>query len=250
MKKTLSVILLIVLLGFGTCCYAGNKTASGVTAQTIIDRARANLAERTADFWTDADIIQWTNSAVWEIVDQTRCLETGVSTITLQSLTRSYSMSGLTWIDVEKVEYDSGVTWEQAGSGATTFNPLYIYDLDRAPFINLRLGREKETGTPKVFSVWNNSIYLWPMPDTTIAGTTCYVYYVPLPSGVTTGASAIETPSYFDSAILDYVVAQAWYKAENVKRGDYFLALFYKRLKTYLVNVLRRNLFELPQNQQ
>lgn len=249
MKKALSLILLIVLLGFGTYSYAGNTATSGVSVQTIIDRVRIDVAEANADFWADADFIQWTNEAVREIVNQTRCLETGVSTIVLYPFGRSYSLSALSWIDVEKVEYDSGVTWIHS-SGTTRFNPLYIYDLDRVPFIKLRQGNEKETGTPKVFAVWNNSLYVWPMPDTTQAGTTCYAYYVPLPSGVTSAASSIETPSYFDSAILDYVRGKAWYKAEYVKRGEYFMKLFYAKIQTYLVNIMRRNVFELPQPQK
>lgn len=237
----------IILIAFGTCAYAGTTSTSGVTAQTIIDRARADVAERVTDFWTDGDFIQWINEAVKEIVYQTRCLETGTSTIVLQDSTRYYPLSGITFLDIEKVEYDSGVTWITVSSGVTKYDPLYIYDLDRARFINLREGKEKETGKPKVFAVWNNNIYFWPIPDISIAGTTTYVYYVPLPSGITSATSAIETPSYFDSAILDYVRAQAWYKAEYVKRAQYFEARFLSRIRAYLVNVLRRNLFELPQ---
>lgn len=247
--KRILILCFLILFALGSFAHAGNTTTSGVTVQTIIDRVRGDMAERTADFWADSDIIRWVNEAVKEIVYQTRCLETGVSTVVLTALGRSYSLSSLTWLDIEKVEYDSGVTWV-ASSGTTKFDPLYIYDLDRAAFINLRFGKEKETGKPKIFAIWNNSLYLWPMPDSTIAGTTCYVYYVPLPTGVTSGASSIETPSYFDSAILDYVRAQAWYKAEYVTRAKYFEARFFQRIKAYLVNILRRNLFEMPQPQK
>jgi len=240
MRRFVLLTLLLLHVLAVSVCWAGNTSTSGVTAQTIIDRARANLAERTADFWTDADIVQWTNEAVREIVSQTRCLETGTSTIVLSAYGRSYPLSGLSWIDVEKVEYYSGVTSD----------PLQYYDLDRAPFINMRLGNEKEKGKPKVFAVWNNSVYLWPVPTSVEAGTTCFVYYVPLPSGVTSAASSIETPSYFDAAILDYVLAQAWYKAEYVTRAKFFEARFLSRIKAYLVNILRRNVFDLPQAQK
>jgi hypothetical protein len=208
----------------------------------VIDRVRADLNETTAGFWTDAQLIKWTDEAVKDIIYKTRCTETGVSTTTLQNAVRTYSLSSVTFLDVEKVEHDSGVTTD----------PQQVFDLDRAMFRNLRYGREKETGRPKVFSVWNNALYIWPIPantsSDTYSGTTLYIYYIPRPSGVTTTTSVIETPAYFDVAVYDYVKAKALAK-DGQASADYFMKSYTQRLMDYVVNVLRRNIFEYPSQQ-
>lgn len=229
--------------------FGGSTNTSGVTAQTAIDRVRSDLNEVTASFWTDTQLIKWMDEAVKEIVYKTRCLETGTSTIVLHTLDRSYPFSGTTILDVEKVEHDTGVTWVYTGSGSTRFDTSYIMDLERQPFRNLRAGQEKETGRPKVFSIWNNRIYFYPIADESQAGTSLYVYYVPVPSGVTVSTSTIETPSYFDGAIYDYVKAKALLKDGN-PNADYFLKSFNQRIVDYIVNVLRRNVFEYPRPAQ
>jgi hypothetical protein len=248
-KQGLYGVTLALLLLLPVSLYAGGTTTSGVTAQTVIDRVRADLNETTASFWTDTQLVKWMDEAVKEIVYKTRCVETGTSLYVVKALDRYVPFSGSTMLDIEKVEHESGVTWVYTGSGSTRFDTNYIMDLERQPFRNLRSGNDKETGRPKVFSVWNNRIYFYPIADEAQAGTTLYVYYIPYPTGVTASASPIETPSYFDLAIYDYVKAKALLKDSN-PNADYFLKSFNQRIVDYIVNVLRRNVFEYPRPTQ
>ena len=228
MKKKVILTLLSVLL-FASPAIAGPTTPSGITAEDIISRVRVDINSPSAkdSFFADAEFIQWTNEAVRQIINQTRCLESGTSEIVLEENTRRYAISG-TFLDIEVVEYDSG----------DTTSPTQIYTLDRVE--KRDIGHNKEKGTPKVYCVWANSLEVWPIPRSSEAGTTLYLYKIDQPSGVTTSTSPIETPSYLDAAVLFYVKAKALNKDRPPDLGNPSLAIFDAMVKEYIINVLRR----------
>ena len=128
-------------------------------------------------------------------------------------------------------------------SGETTdsYGPP-LYTLDRVHPNDI--GHNKETGNPKVYAVWADTLEIWPIPRSDQSGTTLYVYLVDIPSGVTATSSPIETPAYFDITVLHYVLAKAFYKDRNIVQGDKYMALFDMRIKEYLANVIRRTPIE------
>jgi len=235
--------------------YAGSITTSGITAQAILDRVRYDLNEIIAPsggtgYWKDPELIYYMDEAVREIVYQTRCLETGVSNIIVIADARTYTIadtiSGVSWLDIEKVEYDIGL------SGNTTDYPQ-IFDLDRVPFSNLRYGKEKEFALPKSYSVWNNTLYIFPIPrddpasGVTMSGNTIYLYAITKPSGVTNSSSKIETPAFFDFAIRDYVKAKAYEKSPYTEtRAPFYFEKFMKRIKEYQDKIMKRNVATAP----
>lgn len=225
MKKILLTIILSLFLCFPA--YAGSIDTSSSTAQTFIGIVRTDLNELTAAFWTDAELITWIDEAITEIVNQTRCLEATVEDVTLASSDYDYTLSS-SFLDVEMALYDSG----------DDSRGIQIYALDRT---NLNdIGHVVETGRPKKYALWNDQIIVWPIPDSTISGTTIHVYYIPMPSGVTTSTSPIETPAYFDPAITDYVKAKAYLKDNRINLANTFMGYFNSRIQTYLVNVVNR----------
>ena len=227
MKK--AVLILISVFLFASYAFAGPTTPSGITAADIISRIRADINSPSAKdtFFTDANFIQWTNEAVTQIVNQTRCLESGVSNVIIQENTRRYAIAG-TFLDIEVVEYDSG----------DTTSPIQIYTLDRVE--KRDIGHNKEKGKPKVYCVWNDSLEVWPIPRSSEAGTTLYVYKIDQPSGVTTSTSPIETPASLDAAVLFYVKTKALNKDRPPDLGNPSLAIFDAMVKEYIINVLRR----------
>jgi hypothetical protein len=231
MKRFAAAILALVLCVYGAVLWAGSYKTSSITAQTVIDRARVDLNETTASFWSDAQLLTWVDEAVREIVYETRCLEAGSSSYVLSGTSRSFTLPGVTTVlDVEKVEHDSGVSTDVQ----------QIFDLDRVPFSRMRLGAEKERGRPKTFAVWNYYLWIFPIPDSNQSGTTLYMYYLPTPTGCKSAASPIETPSYFDGALVDFVVAKAYLKLGEVDKAIKRLAIYEKRIQTYNATILRR----------
>lgn len=235
MKKILVFLMFLMMLC--SPVFAGSVGPSGVTVQDIIDRVRYELNETsdsgTTLFWSDTELIQWTNEAVKEINIETGCLEAGVSTFTIVENDRDYAISGVSFTYVVKVEYDFGL------SGATT-RKSQIIDLDRVPFKDLRYGKGKEIGDPKAFSVWNDTLYIWPIPRSTQAGNTLNLFYVSKPDEITTASAAIPTPEELDTAILYYVRFKAHGKEQNDTRAHYYRQLFGLELQSYMRNIQRR----------
>jgi hypothetical protein len=224
MKRLIAILLFLLIPTF---LFAGSQTTSSITAQTLITSVRLDLAETSVSFWADADFVRWADQAVREIVYRTKCLETDAESVTLVANTWSYALS-TAFLDVETVIYDSG----------DTTSKTQIYTLDRTDIKSI--GHSKETGPPKVFCVWNDALLIWPVPRSSESGTTLSVYLDTSPSGVTVTTSPIETPSYFDPVILDYMRAQAHYKERQPLLGDYYMKRFNARIDEYIAKIIKR----------
>lgn len=221
------VFFLLAIL-CATPIYAGSQATSGVTAQVMIDTLRRDLVDPTGNpFFTDADFIKWMDQAVFEIVSRTKCLESGISNVILIANTWSYAISG-SFFDVDSVIYNSG----------DTTSATQVFTLDR---IDVKaIGHSKETGKPKFFCLWNDNLLIWPIPRTSEAGTTLTLYLATMPSGVTATTSPIETPTYFDNAILDFTKGQAYAKDSQPALSDYYLKRFYAKIEDYLQRVIKK----------
>ena len=292
MKKLCSLILLSFFFISSVCfyqAYAASTTAtSGITAQTIIDRARKDLNELTAAFWTDADLLQWTNEAVRNIANRTGCLQKEKYAVTLVENQWIYPISWTgthTGADDASILTDSTQAWTvdaligKAARNVTDYSSTTTTDNDATtvtgtlsggtendwdtgdlyiinPFSRVMIvvhdsnvtdsktriftltltpepiiGHEREQGRPKIYSVWNNEIMIWPIPDSTQAGTELYIYEADLPKEITSASDKIETPLYFDGAILDYVVAMAYYKQRQYDKGSQRMASYMEIVK-------------------
>jgi len=228
MKKLLLLIFLLIPCG----AWAGSTATSGATASDFITEVRRDLAEASAGYWADADLLQWIDEAVWEIVIRTGCLESGASNVVLQENTRQYSISG-SYLYVYAVEFDSGDTTSQK----------QVYTLDRVD--KRDIGHNQSKGNPQVYCVWNDTLEVWPIPRSDQSGTTLYVYLADAPSGVTATTSAIETPAYFDTAIKHYVKARALDKDDQGERSDRHMAVFDNRVELYFRTVTKRGVEQL-----
>lgn len=225
--KKIALSIIIVLFFIGVCC-AGTTETSGITAQTIITRVERYLDIADDPLYSDNDFIQWIDEAVRETVNRTGCLEASPITVALVANTYRYD-PGQSFLRVVSIEHDNGDTADK----------LQIMTLDR---VNINdLGHNKEKGRPKVYAVWNDQIVIWPIPRTDEAGTSLYVYTVSLPTGIVATTDAIETPAYFDMAIINYVAAMAHFKNNQMVKGASFLNLYEQRIAEYNALVLHRN---------
>lgn len=227
---SIGMIVTVLLLWIGGYVKAGTVSRSNITAATVISDIRYYIRDTEHPYrWPDAQLLVWIDEAVRATVNQTRCMESAPSGQTVYPYQKTYSLSG-TWLDIEKVEYDSGDT-----QSATR-----IFDLKRVPFTDMHYGREKEIGNPKTFSVWNDELYLWPMPGSDQSGTSIYVYAVSLPSGVSLTSSPIETPAYLDTALYYHIKAQAMFENGEEEKGEAYLKLWEAQCLKYRQDIMRR----------
>lgn len=229
MMKRIVIFAIALLWAFPV--FAGTTETSGITAQTIADRAERSLNAAGSTFFADADWIQWIDAGVREIVNQTDCLEATAIELTLVANQRIYDPAQ-SFTRVTTVEYNNG----------DTSDDHQIIPLDRVHKNDI--GHGDETGPPKVYCVWDDKIEIWPIPRADQAGDKIYVNTITLPTGVSIISSAIETPAYFDTTLLYYVIAQACYKDRRNSTGDRYMVLFDKCVKEYLILIGRKQPIE------
>lgn len=226
MKKYIFILIFVL---FASVSYAGSNATSGITAQTIIDRARATLNETTEGFWLDTDFLKWINDAVWTINSKTGCIEKSVGEIVLIENQWTYDMNATApFLRINHVIHDSEDPTDKTR----------IFSLERIdPNI---LGHATEQGRPKTYFVFGDNINVWPIPNSVQNGTSIFIYAVAQPSGVSAATDVIETPAYFDDVILAYVIAHAYLKDSKVATSNYFFSVFNSMIEEYVAKILNR----------
>ncbi len=221
MRRLLFIV--VMLLGAAEC-YAGSQTASSLTAGNVIDRARVIVGDTSTVIATNAQMVVWVNEAVHRIAQNARCLETSEAR-TLTATTDSYTTSTAHY-DIEAVKYDNG---------DSTAQQRYWY-LEKTDPKDLWY-QFKESGRPKYWYEWNSKVYLWPVPGTDETGDTITIFEIAVPTGVTATTSAIETPYYFDEALVYYTVAK--YLEADAKPGTaaYYRSLFDAEVTRYAIEI-------------
>jgi hypothetical protein len=228
MGKILCSVILCLTLICGQV-YAGSSTPSGLTAQDFITRIRVDMNASTAidAFFTDADLIQWVNEAVEAIVGLTQCMEAS-TTITLNSGSASYPITAAHY-DISHCMYDSGVS-----NSPTRFSFLARF----TPGLPIPPQEER----PKIWWEWESRLFIFPVPNDEISGTTIYAYYIPKHAAVNTSAIAIATPAYMDLAIVYYVRAKAHYKEKAEEKATYYMKMFNSIINEHKRTIIRRDL--------
>jgi len=222
MKKIIFAIL-IVLFSF-QFAVAGPQGTSGKTAQTIIDNARnLFLDEDSADFWTDAMLLNALNFGVYQIASVTKCME-GTTQISLTAGVSEYSLSGVSYITVSKVIY-SGTT-----TSYTDDKPLKRYDI-----ASVDDGEDIEE--PVRYYTWNDYIGLDPVPRTTDEYIVVYYVKAPAEIGLT---GIVPLPAIYDYALTVFVASKAFKRDAQDGRSQALDAEYVAELTRYSADLVER----------
>lgn len=231
MRKVIVSVLLVLIPAL---CFGAGQATSGVTAGGITDRVREILAERTGSattlFYTDTEIRSHANYAVFDIVSRSKCIQdtavftlavTGVSTSggTIYSGTTEYAWTGVSdYITIETALY-----WNHKNNKYTGLVKTDIKSI----------GHLTDNGPPAYWYEWNDKIGIWPTTTQPYSGQSVYVYYTPMPEGLTASDSIVETPSNYDSAIIDYTVSQMLRKKKRYQESELYMKSYEARLDRY-----------------
>ena len=224
LKINLSIIicLAILSLAYVPIVHSAGATASGKTVADLTSEVRSLLNESTADFWTDAEIVIWINSAIKNVIARTHCLSS-VTQFTLDSGTSEYKIVE-DYVFVKGVIYQSGVTTfralskgSEAAVGLTTKEmPQYFYETKAKPGVGIY---------PLIDS-----------KDTTVSGNTIYVSFVPLQATLT-GTSSIPTPATFDKHIVYYAAGHGFIKDNKLLRAKLMLEQYQSELDRFRIDL-------------
>lgn len=215
MKRFLIIIaILVAAFIFGDCSFAGNQTTSSTAGSTLTTRIRYYLNESTASFWSDAEILAWINDGQRDIVARTHCLE-GKENETIITGTYEYAI-GSSYITVEGVTFTTSTSTSSLKKGSIE-----------------HMGDTMDVGQPAYYFTWDNNLVVYPVPDSGVSGTTLTIYYIEMPTDLTSGTSTIVVPKQFDRALLLYAVSQALFKDEKFAKAGRFMAEYLAELDRY-----------------
>lgn len=143
---------------------------------------------------TATDILRWINQAGIDIARKTGCVLDHKETTSVAN-DGSYSLPD-DCINVRRVTYSDEVllqtTMEVADQDWTT--------RDKSPQVS---------GTPQYFYIWNNILYVYPVPSTSSTGI-LDIWYARIPAAVTDAtAQTLEIPAKFHEMIVRYCLSRA-----------------------------------------
>jgi len=230
MKKTLILIGIVFFLITGNV-YASNQSASGKTTTDLITEAKDILNDdSTNPFWSDAELLRHLNNAVQEIIEVSGCSEI-VQTQTITAGVSEYDISS-NYVKINDVFYQSG---------ATAFKALVKEDRSI-------IGRiEGDFTEPEYWYEAIGSVGIYPVIDSdtpeggtmTVSGNTVYIILTALQPDLTSGSN-IPTPSCFDSAIVYYVLKQAFLKDRQGEMVKYYETK-YQQKTAYCIELLDKS---------
>lgn len=170
-------------------------------------RRRYNAVNDT--FWSDEEIYDLIYDGCIDLAREAEVIRRVYTASTVAS-TRTYAYPTNT-MAIKRIEYngqklkpidfreDDAITW---GDSSTT-----------------------DSGTPQYYAVWNETIYLRPIPDSV---GTLSIYSINEPSSITV-ASVLEIPSEYHMDLVTYIVAEMAAKDTNVGVAKYYIDRWEKK---------------------
>lgn len=185
---------------------AGTQAMSAKTTADIITAVRSNLNEASAAFWTDAELLEWTNQIVQDIAIKTLCLGT-TEDVTIAASTLEYALTTTDYIACVAAIYNNA-------TGLYAGTPQQV-------------GREAAIEEPAYFYLWDGNIGLYPVQaaGSPSVGNTVRVYLAQAPAVVASG-DTIPLPAIFDKALIEGVTALAFMKDRLWSRAAAYQASY------------------------
>lgn len=161
------------------------------TAQNVLDRVRTISGDKLSAQFTDADIYAWINDAQQTILKRTELNPADYNGVSVAGTSAYTPAGGFLWL--RGLSYNGALLPRVSES---RLDVLYPY----------RRTVPTQQGTPTCYWLTQNTINLWPAPDT--SGLAIVARIVPRPADVTTGASAITLSDDYFEMLVRYCLQQ------------------------------------------
>lgn len=161
------------------------------------------------NFYSDSEILAYVYDACLQM-GREFVIERTYTTTTVAG-TREYSYPTNT-IAIKRVTYDGA--------------KLKPFNFREDDLITGLYETTASQGTPQFYAVWNETLYLRPIPD---AARTLKIYSFNEPQVITT-TSTLEIPTQFHVDTADYVIAMLQAKEQNYEGSRYWMQNWEKRL--------------------
>lgn len=186
---------------------------SNLTVQNILDRARYRYNAINDDFFSDCELMDLIFDAQSILAKEGWCIEKTYTTPAIDG-TRTYTYPTTT-LAIKEVRHD--------------------YDI----LLKVKLAADPKTssteveGTPRQYSVWQDTIYLYPTPDTdgSLDGSGNRVNYIDIkvykyPDAITSTSDLIEVPEEYKEDLIYFMLQWMALKDQNTVLSDRYKLLW------------------------
>ena len=186
---------------------------STLTVSNILTRARNRYNATDDDFFTDAELMDLIYDAQAILAKEGWVIEDSFTTPAVSG-TRSYTYPTTT-LGIKEVRHD--------------YDKLCKAKLRDDP----KTDASDPTGKPREYAVWNNTIYLYPTPDTSgsLDASSNRVNYIDVkvykyPDDITATTDAIEVPEEYKEDLIFYLLMWMALKDQNTVLSDRYKLLW------------------------
>ncbi len=178
---------------------------------TLITRARTRISETSETFHTEANLIAHADEAQKYVVRETKSLEDIDTSTTIVSGTQNYALPT-----------------DNIAIRRITFDGIKLFPIDFLDIYESEIDDSASTGTPSNYYLWNDYMYLYPIPGAGNVGKTLAVYYYKAPTTITASTDTLETKEVYDDAIICYMAYLSLIKdsesdLSNLDKADYMM---------------------------
>lgn len=176
------------------------------TVQDIITSVKRTFGDESGVQITDADIIRWINQGQMEIAQIAKINRKRALTDVIRNQSK-YSFAAMSIIEIESLNFDGKLLPNMPYAEAEAF----LFEQDP---------QGKATGTPRVWYEYAGEITVWPAPDTAIPSG-LVILYIAQPADVSAPTETLGVPDRFFSALLTFVLAEAYQLDDDYQNAAY-----------------------------
>ena len=186
---------------------------SNLTVQNIIDRARYRYNAVNDDFFTDSELMDLIFDGQAILAKEGWVIEKTYTTAAIDG-TRAYTYPTTT-LAIKEIRHD--------------------YDVLRKTKLKLdpKTSATEAEGTPREYALWQDTIYLYPTPDTdgSLDGSGNRVNYIDIkvykyPDAITSTADLIEVPEEYKEDLIYFMLQWMAMKDQNTVLSDRYKLLW------------------------
>lgn len=173
-----------------------------MTPAQVEEAARRRYNAVSANFWAQDELYKIIYEAEQILATEALVIQGKDTSITTVSGTRIYDFPSLV-IAIKRIEYNG--------------YKLQPIDFREDDYLTLNNSSTADTGTPQFYAIWNNQIYLRPIPNDAQVLT---LYCNQESTLLTTASTTLSTPTICHTALVDYVIEHMAAKDKNLEIMD------------------------------
>jgi len=186
--------------------------------------------------WSSAEIMPLIYKATLELFTECGFTIENIYQTTSTASTGEYALPSNAG-QVKRITYD----------GKKLF-PITMRDDDT---LTLQNQATTDTGEPEYYYIFNDTIFLRPIPDTSSVAIKIFTFAEPQ---AVTASSTLEVPTWTHNAIVDFVVSEMAAKDQNFQMAQYYQNKFQNvhipRIKKRLKLIKRGDSFNIVQSEE